>query len=160
MGMNEFFMGAAAQEKEQSGKKEPLWKRALRPLVSCLLVAVLTTVFFIARNGVPLLGVPKPDQVMSVRVEFLESGKVREVTDPEQIELAVKLLNHLNYQVFTPVSENSEALGPDVTITYVLKDGRELDAGANWITGWWKGQTYALKEPDLFVNLAEGVFLR
>ena len=62
--MNEFFMGAAAQEKEQSGRKEPLWKRALRPLVSCLLVAVLTTVFFIARNAVPLLGVPKPDQVM------------------------------------------------------------------------------------------------
>ena len=99
-------------------------------------------------------------EVESEPIEFSQSKECRILTEPEQIELAVKLLNKLNYQPFTQPSESSERLGPDVTITCILRDGREVSAGANWITGWWKGKAHALKEPDLFVNLAEGLFLK
>ena len=93
--------------------------------------------------------------MVHVTVRNEETGKVQETTDPEKIELACKLLNFLNYQLFTPPYENST---PDIMITYVLKDGQELSAGANWVTGWWNGKTYVLKKPDMFVKLAEGIF--
>lgn len=139
-----------------TGKKA--WQFLARMLVSVALTVVVTAVLFVLLHGMPIWGVPSPEEVELVRVEFLGAGKTTEVTGREDIGLAVKLLNHLNYQPFTPVSEDSEEVGPDVAVTYVLRDGRELTAGANWITGWWGGEAHALKEPDVFVNVAEGLF--
>lgn len=127
----------------------------LRALVSVLLTAVLCTGLLIARNGVPIWGAPRPGSVVRVIVESKEAGTTKEFTDPEKIELACNLLNSLNYQLFTPPYEGGT---PDITITYVLKDGNELSAGANWVNGWWNGKTFALKKPDMFVKLAEGIF--
>ena len=31
-------------------------------------------------------------------------------------------------------------------------------AAASSATGWWNGKSRALKDPDMFVNLAEGIF--
>lgn len=131
------------------------WKTFLRGLASALLAAALCTGFFIAKNGVPLWGVPKPGNVARVIVRDEEAGRTEEFTDSGKIELACKLLNSLNYQMFTPLYEDQT---PDIQVTYVLKDGRELSAGANWVTGWWNGKAYVLKKPDMFVNLAKGIF--
>ena len=136
------------------------WLALGRLVLAAVLAAAVTGAFWIAMYGIPLWGVPIQKEVESVRIEFSQSKECRILTEPEQIELAVKLLNKLNYQPFTQPSESSEQLGPDVTITCILRDGREVSAGANWITGWWKGKAHALKEPDLFVNLAEGLFLK
>ncbi|RKJ42248.1 hypothetical protein D7X94_01875 [Acutalibacter sp. 1XD8-33] len=138
-------------------RRKKLWQRILAVVGPMVLAGGLVTVCFFAMNGVPVWGAPNPKDVASVTVAWAEDPS-RTYTDPEKIELAVKLINKLNYQPFTPVSEASEQVGPDVTFTYTLKDGRELTAGANWITGWWKGEARALKTPDLFVNLAEGLF--
>lgn len=132
-------------------------KNILRTALSVVLSVTVVTVLFVMRNGVPIFGVPNPRDVESVTVAA--AGKPEETyTDPENIELAVKLINSLNYQPFTPVSESSQEAGPDVTITYKLSDGREMTAAANWVTGWWDGEARALKQPDMFVNLADGVF--
>lgn len=129
------------------------WAFLARLAVSVLLTVGVTSALFFARYGVPLWGVPSPKEVVSIAVA--RDGETKVYTDPDKIELAVKLVNHLNYQPFTPPSEET---GPDIAITYTLRDGRELTAGANWITGWWNGEAHALKEPDTFINLAEGIF--
>lgn len=130
----------------------------LRLLVGILLTSVLTAALFMVQRGVPLWGAPRPEKVVAVRAELLPSGLTKETREEEDIKTACNLVNFLNYQPFTPVSEGSAELGPDVTITYILENGEELTAGANWITGWWKGEAHALKQPDLFVNLVEGLF--
>lgn len=130
----------------------------IRIAAGVVLTCIVTTALFVLANGVPIWGAPSPKDVESVTVECGGANAV--FTDHEKIELAVKLINYLNYQPFTPVSENSLEVGPDVSITYKLKDGGELSAAANWITGWWNGEAHALKEPDVFVNLAEGLFLQ
>lgn len=128
----------------------------IRIAAGVVLTCVVTTVLFVLANGVPIWGAPSPKDVESVTVECGGANAV--FTDQEKIELAVKLINQLNYQPFTPVSEASLAVGPDVAVTYQLKDGRELTAAANWITGWWNGEARPLKKPDMFVNLAKGIF--
>lgn len=130
----------------------------IRIAAGVVLTCIVTAALFVLANGVPIWGAPSPKDVESVTVECGGANAV--FTDQEKIELAVKLINYLNYQPFTPVSENSLEVGPDVSITYKLKDGGELSAAANWITGWWNGEAHALKEPDVFVNLAEGLFLQ
>lgn len=155
--MNKELMPAAGREDSFKKKPEKLWKRVLRAVLSPLLAGGITAALFFARYGIPLWGVPDPGEVESVTVAWGEDG-LQEYTGREKIGLAVKLLNHLNYQPFTPVSESSEDLGPDVTVTYLMKSGGELTAGANWVTGWWNGEARALKEPDVFVRLAQGLF--
>jgi len=142
---------------EKSEAKTTVKGTVIRTALGVALTCIVTAVLFIMANGVPIWGAPDPKDVASVTVSWAGGGQ-REFTDPEKISLAVKLLSHLNYLPFTPPSEASEDLGPDVSITYALRDGREISAGANWITGWWNGEARALKEPDMFVNLAEGVF--
>lgn len=128
-----------------------------RIIAGVALTCIFTTVLFVMTNGMPVFGAPDKRNVESVTVALPgEAGET--YTDPEKIGLAVNLINALNYQPFTPVSEASREVGPDVTITYRLRDGRELTAAANWITGWWDGEARALKKPDMFVNLAAGVF--
>lgn len=127
----------------------------IRTAIGVVLTCIVVTVMFFATKGVPIWGAPRAEDVQSVTVKMEDDGVYAEFTDPEKIKLAVNLINTLNYQPFTPPSETT---GPDVTITYTLKDGRELTAAANWITGWWNGEPHALKQPDVFVNLAKGIF--
>ncbi len=129
----------------------------MRTIAGVLLTCAVVTVLFVMKNGVPVWGAPHPKDVASITVTWAEGGE-QTCTDPEKIGLAVKLINSLSFQPFTPPPESSVQAGPDVTITYTLQDGQELSAGANWITGWWKGEPRALKEPDRFVRLAEGIF--
>ena len=96
--------------------KARLWKGLRTLLLPVLLAGALTAALFVVVNGAPLWGVPSPRQVASVTVAH--TGEAPQTyTDPEQIELAVKLLNTLNYLPFTSPSESSVGVGPDVTST-------------------------------------------
>ncbi len=154
--MREALQDAGERRTRSQSPRRP-WQRALAVLAPMLLSGILITALFFVMNGVPVWGAPDPKNVASVTVSWKE-GASQTYTQPEKVELAVKLINCLNYLPFTPASEQSAETGPDVTVTFALKDGRELSAGANWITGWWNGQARHLKKPDLFVNLAEGIF--
>lgn len=155
--MNELLMSVAVNGEGPKMEHMKPWKRVLRVLVTMVLACAVAAALFFVSNGVPVFGAPNPRDVESVTVALPgEAGET--YSDPESIELAVKLINHLNYQPFTPVSDTSRELGPDVSITYRLKDGGELTAAANWVTGWWNGEAHALKKPDMFVKLTEGVF--
>ena len=47
---------------------------------------------------------------------------------------------------------------PLISITYYLQNGTDRTISANRTTVWWKGKSYAIKDPGLFVNLTEGIF--
>lgn len=154
--MNGLLTNAAVNGEGPKMEHMEPWKRVLRVVAPMVLAGAVAAALLFASNGVPVFGAPNPRDVESVTVAWAQGG-TGTYTDPERIELAVNLINALNCQPFTPVSDTSRELGPDVTVSYRLKGGRELTAAANWVTGWWNGEARALKKPDMFVKLAEGV---
>ncbi len=105
----------------------------------------------IGTQGMYLLGVPAVDEVESVTVSY--RNETKELSDPEQTELAVKLTGFLRYGLFGKAPEGE----PLITIVYHLK-GRDIEVSANRETVWWQGKAHAIKEPEMFVNLTEGIF--
>lgn len=154
--MNELLMNAAVNgEGPQMGHKK-LGKRVLLTVIPIVLAALIAGGINIFAYGMPISGAPKPQDVASVSVKYgEEGGEAVEYTDPEKIELAVKLLSSLNYVPFQTPDENEEV---GVMLIYNMKDGSRLVAAANSLTGWWKGKAYVLKEKAVFFNLAQGVF--
>lgn len=128
-----------------------------------MVVCVLNTVIWIGFHGVPLMGVPKKEDVESVTIlcndtdngtiEKESSMKERTITDDENIELLVKASGLLNYRLF---GEKEEA--PVIVVTYHLKNGDSIRIGANRNTMWWRGKSHAIKEPDVFVNIIQGLY--
>lgn len=123
--------------------------------IPVLLTIVSVTVIFFVVNGVRLRGVPSMEDVERAEISYPSvTDEVKEVPG-EKIELAVKLTGFLKYDPFKAADESGEPL---ITITYFTKDGREIAVSANRETVWWKGRAHALKEENLFVKLAEGIF--
>lgn len=132
-------------------------KRALiRFSVRVLITVLLVVVFSIFMRGMVLTGIPKIDEVQKVTISYPElTDEVVEVTEEEQIELAVKLTGFLNYSLFEKADTEET---PMVTIVYVLDHGESVSISANRNTVWWKGKAYAIKEKDSFIDLTKEVF--
>ena len=77
-------------------------------------VGLIASAVWIGRYGVPLLGLPKAEDVQSVTLVSLDSGSVT-VTDTENVELLVKAANLLNYKLGAP-----DTTDPELTVTYTL----------------------------------------
>lgn len=150
-----------AQEPLIEGKpkeKKPMkrWQKVVCEVASLVLVVLIVTGIYILTQGLPLSGTPKPSNVESITVRHGEmDGEITDYSDSENIEQACKLLGFLNY---VPFAEASEADGPDILITYNLKDGKRLVAAANKETVWWRGKSYPIKKQEMFLNLAHGIF--
>lgn len=154
--MNEVLMNAVVNGEEPKMKYMKPWKRVVLVIISALLAAGIAAGIYILTQGLPLSGTPKPGNVESITVRHGElEGEKTDYTDSENIEQACKLLNYLNY---VPFAGASEADGPDILITYHLKDGTRLVAAANKETVWWRGKSYPIKKQEMFLNLAHGVF--
>lgn len=126
-------------------------RQTLPPVfIVCGVVIVLNITFY----GVPLPDVPKVEDIEKVTIKDVEEDAAVELTSPEEIELACKLLNFMRYIPFSPADDSAPA---KLAATYILKDGREQVAMANDCTGWWNGKPYALKEEAVFVSIARGL---
>ncbi len=136
----------------EKGKALKDWgKRGL----SILLTIVIVMLVHILWDGMYLLGVPSVEDVNRAAVSYpAVTDAVKEPTG-ERLELAVKLTGCLKYDLFKGADESDKPL---ITITYFMKDGGEMTVAASRQTVWWNGKAHALKEEDLFVNLAEGLF--
>lgn len=124
------------------------WQYLHTLLSSCIIFAVI----WIAFHGVPLFGLPKPEQVNSVSI-ISEVGEI-EVSDVENIELLVKSANLLHYRI----RGNKEG-SPEITLVYHLSDGTDREISANRTTMWWRGKSHPIKETGVFVNIIENLFL-
>ena len=137
-------------------KKRGTAKRVFRFGGPVFIVTVLIIGFQIFTGGMYLAGVPDADEVRRGTIAYPEkTDKVKEITDGEQIDLAVKLTGFLRYSLFERADEGGEPL---VTVTYYLDDGGSITASANRETVWWKGKAHALKDRELFFNITEGLF--
>lgn len=131
-------------------------KSLLRLFGSIALVTLLTVSIQLFTQGMWLWGLPSLDEVQSVSLSYPSvTDTVKEVSEPEDMELALKLTGFLKYDLFEKADTND---GPLISITYHRTDGTEQTVSANRTTVWWQGKAYALKEKDMFVNLTEGLF--
>ena len=92
---------------KQVQKKHSAW---LQTLLSVVLSVLIASAVWIGRYGVPLLGLPKAEDVQSVTLVSLDSGSVT-VTDTENVELLVKAANLLNYKLGAPDTTDPEKRG-------------------------------------------------
>ena len=130
---------------KQVQKKYSAWLQTLLTVVLSVLIA--------SAYGVPLLGLPKAEDVQSVTLVSLDSGSVT-VTDTENVELLVKAANLLNYKLGAP-----DTTDPELTVTYTLKNGEVRVLSASRTTMWWKGRAHPLRQPEVFCNIVDGLFL-
>ncbi len=135
-------------KKEKKIWKFALWNTLCIIIVSCILNAAIWILF----HGIPLIGLPKKEDVKSVTIIYNETQK-REITDNETIELLIKSANLLNYQLWGQ-TEGS----PIIDIIYHLKDGNDIKIRANNNTMWWHGKSHVIKEKDTFINIIQGLF--
>ncbi len=144
-------------EKENIPEKKPVKNQILRTAVIILIVSAIATVQYIVTKGVPLFNAPKPDRIEKVIVTSRDfPGETKEYTEGEPVELAVKLVNFLNYRPFTlDAGADSE---PVISIRYFLSDGSETEVAASSKIVWYDGKSYELKIKGKFVTLANAVF--
>lgn len=118
--------------------------------------SLLAVIIYLCLQGMWLRGLPKEEQVRSITLSGAAlSGETITLTDAEEIERALKLTGFLHYRLFAGADESDEPL---VTMTLHLSDGTERTLSAGMHTVWWQGRARALRQPELFVNLTEGLF--
>lgn len=131
-------------------------KSFLRYILTALITAALVGAGFLFLHGIPLIGLPKPADISSVDIlDRKLSGGPRTLTEEEEIVLAVKLANFLNYKPGR--TEPGEAV---IEVTYHMKSGEAITLSANENTVFWKGKARPVKTEngEMFIKLAEGVF--
>lgn len=131
-------------------------KETLRFLLAIAACTILTTGIKIALDGCWLVFPPLDGKVTSVTVAYpsLPPGE-KEVSDAEDVQRCINMLNTLKYDVFKSSTDTSESM---VTYTFHLKDGTDMVVAANNDTVFYRGKQHVLKESAIFVNVTEGLF--
>lgn len=136
------------QKTEKKAWKFLSWETLGIVMAACVIQAIV----WIGMHGVPLMGLPEKEEVSSITITHSDFGE-RELTGTEDIELMVKAANLLNYRVF-----GAKEGSPIITVTYHLKNGRDIRIEANHTTMWWHGKTHPIKDQDVFVNVIQGLY--
>lgn len=137
-------------------KKNNYLKSIIRFLIQIGVVAALLMGFSIFHGGMYLIGVPKAEKVQYVTVSYPEvTDGEKKITDWEQIRLAVQLTGFLRYSLLEEADRGESSM---ITITYYRENQPAITVSANRNTVWWKGKSHVIRDPDMFVNLAEGIF--
>ncbi len=136
---------------------KPSWKKRLGQLViQILAVTALLVGFKIFTEGMYLLGIPQPEEVTRVTLTCPQlAGEAKEVTDPQEMELAVYLTAYLKYVPFAQADPEDQPL---LTITYFTGEGEEITLSASRDTLWYRGKAHPLKQPGSFMKMAQGIF--
>lgn len=136
--------------------KKKILKKIVVFSTSVLFITLLLMSIKIFTEGMYLLGIPRIEDVTQVSISYPDVNEnVLVTSDAEDIELAVKLSGFLKYALFTKAASDQTPL---ITITYLTSDGTSVSVSANRDTVWYNGKTFALKEPDVFVNITGALF--
>lgn len=134
--------------------------KIIKCLIRFLLEVIIATSLMIGVkiliDGMWLLGLPDLNDIQSVSISYPNlTDEVKEVSNNNDIELALKLTGFLKYDLFEQTDNEEE---PIITITYHLRNGLDKTISANNNTVWWNGKVYSIKDNEIFINLAEGIF--
>lgn len=129
----------------------------IRMIAPLFFVLIGTCIIFPFSDGLPVLGIPKADDIIKVEITDNKNNETVVFTDSEYIQLAVNMKNFTFYKVNS--SKVSDKTG-DISIKYFTSetDFTELSADAENV--YWKGKARKLKKPEQFVKLADAVFLK
>lgn len=123
---------------------------------SFVCIALALVIVSILMQGMPLFGVPKLSTVETVTITYPTlTSEAKEISDPELIRHACQLFGFLRYRPFAKADETDS---PILTMDFTLTDGNTVTVSASRESVWWNGKTHVLKESELFINLAEGIF--
>ena len=135
---------------------QKIGKSIAKGVARFLVVAAALIALSILLDGMYLLGLPAQGQVRSVSVFCPEAAaQAKEVSSPQEIELALQVTGFLKYDLFAQASEEQPPAG---AIMYHLRDGSDATLAANNTTVWWNGKARSLKKEDMFVNVTQGIF--
>lgn len=135
-------------EKTKKARSFFSWKT----LCVIIVVCILNSIIWVAFHGIPIMGLPKKEDVKSISITENNSEE-KTITDEDDIELLVNAANLLNYRLF------GETAGePIISVTYHLKTGDDVIIEANNDTMWWHGKAHPIKETDMFVEIIQGLF--
>ena len=130
-------------------------KKAIRLIVTILVVSIVIVVLSFLIEGVPLFDTPKIENVERVVIEHTDyPNAVKEYTDGDKIELAVALLGYLRYSPLKGLTDDNQ----QIQITYIMNDGTEYVVAANNYTVWWNGKPSAIKNESQFVKLCMAIY--
>lgn len=134
--------------------------KIIKCLIRFLLEVIIATFLMIGVkiliDGMWLLGLPDLNDIQSVSISYPNlTDEVKEVSNNNDKELALKLTGFLKYDLFEQTDNEEE---PIITITYHLRNGLDKTISANNNTVWWNGKVYSIKDKEIFINLAEGIF--
>ena len=130
---------------KQVQKKHSAW---LQTLLTVVLSVLIASAVWIGRYGVPLLGLPKAEDVQSVTLVSLDSGSVT-VTDTENVELLVKAANLLNYKLGAPDTTDPElppAARPCGGRAEHIRSGSRRCSAILWTACFWTDTTTMQKD--------------
>lgn len=136
-------------------------KKAIKWFIRLLLEVVVVTFLLVGlriffTDGMWLLEIPNLNDVQSVSITYPSvTDEVKEISNNEDIELALKLTAFLKYDLFEQPNNEEEPL---ITIIYHLKDGTDKIISANNNVVWWNKKSYSIKDKKTFINLTEGIF--
>ena len=89
---------------------------------------------------------------------MLVAAFIRNTTDMAGKEIPMEEISTIGSFSLSLCEEPVSGGSPMITITYVLDDGRAVSVSADRETVWWKGRPWAIKDREMFINLAEGIF--
>lgn len=131
------------EDKKAKGRK---W---IGIFLGCMLGVMIGTTLM---QGLPILGMPKQDEVVGAILEI--DGKVQEIS---QEDLGLSVLIARGLRCWGPVSEQQP---PDTMITYQMKDGSSIVVGADENIIYKDGKFYRSKKDcgAFFETVAQGIF--
>ena len=134
-------------------KEKKHWKFfSWKTLGTIVFILVIQTIIWVAFHGIPLIGLPQAEDVKSISITK-NSSQEREIKTREEIELMINATNLLNYRIF-----GKKEGSPVMTVTFHLKDGKDVTMKANNTSMWWHGKGHPIKDTSLFINVVDGIF--
>ena len=130
------------------------WGRAAAFLLPPLLTAAVLTGVYLAVHGIPLRGLPKAQEVLSVEIsDARQGGEPRVFADPEAVKRAVGCCGLLSWLPGAPGEEDLF-----LEYTFRLRDGTAATVSAGESTVFWQGRRRRLRDSTLFLSCTEGIF--
>lgn len=137
---------------ENQMKIRELIFRIIAPFVFLI---IGTCIIFPFAKGLPVTGIPKPENIVKAEIYDTREEKTVTVTSRKEIDLAVNMKKFLLCEIGSSYNSNEKG---DIVIRYFNSDGDVWEISATETTLYWNGKARQLKNKGIFVNVAEEIF--